>query len=176
MLLQVVGKAPDGVSVAVLPSTSHRSPRAAWLANTTVCVWGCVHVTDVCNTCLTSWGVSRGPWCGQGEMAVGPTAFHPSLGWSSNVNEEWTGWASSHIDQWCALKQDVCPIGSRVSGTEIPLGVCNGNHQYKPNLPLFKRSVSFKYKRYVLIDVLFLSCTQNTRGTFTEGIKIRVKI
>lgn len=117
MLLQDVGKAPDGVSVAVLPSTSHRSPRAAWLANTTVCVWGCVHVTDVCNTCLTSWGVSRGPWCGQGEMAVGPTAFHPSLGWSSNVNEEWTGWASSHIDQWCALKQDVCPIGSRVSGT-----------------------------------------------------------
>lgn len=117
MLLQDVGKAPDGVSVAVLPSTSHRSPCAAWLANTTVCVWECVQFTDVCNTCLTSWGVSRGPWCGQGEMAVGPTAFHPSLGWSSNVNEEWTGRPSSHTDLWCALKQDVCPIGSRVSGT-----------------------------------------------------------
>lgn len=61
-------------------------------------------------------------------MAGGPSAFHPSLGWSSGANEAWAGRASSCTDLWCALKQDMHPTGLRGPGNECalaPRGCCS---------------------------------------------------
>lgn len=109
VLLQDVSKAPDAVSVAVLLSTFHSCPVGK---HCSVCLGMCPCHRRVQHVAALM-GCEQGAVVWAGGLAGGPSAFFGVV----QCCQAWAGRASSCTGLWCALKQDVHPIGSRASGT-----------------------------------------------------------